>query len=66
MEGTWDADHLFELKQSYELYQIYQGMVEECDKEIENLLQGFVSRIDEDNVGLLRTKKRINKKHVIG
>jgi len=33
LEGTWDADHLFELKQSYELYQIYQGMVEECDKE---------------------------------
>lgn len=65
MEGTWDADHLFELKQSYELYQIYQGMVEECDKEIENLLQGLVSRIDEDNVGLLRTKKRINKKNAV-
>lgn len=65
LEGTWDADHLFELKQSYELYQIYQGMVEECDKEIENLLQGFVSRIDEDNVGLLRTKKRINKKNAV-
>ena len=56
---------MFELKQSYELYQIYQGMVEECDKEIEKLLQGFVSRIDKDKVELLRTKKRINKKNAV-
>jgi len=24
LEGTWDADHLFELKQSHELYEFYQ------------------------------------------
>lgn len=65
LEGTWDADHLFELKQSYELYQVYQGMVEECDKEIEKLLQGFVSRIDKGNVELLRTMKRISKKNAV-
>lgn len=65
LEGTWDADHLFELKQSHELYQVYQGMVEECDKEIENLLQAFVSRIDKDKVELLRTKKRISKKNAV-
>ena len=65
LEGTWDADHLFELKQSYELYQVYQGMVEECDKEIEKLLQGFVSGIDKDKVELLRTKKRISKKNAV-
>ena len=65
LEGTWDADHLFELKQSYELYQIYKDMVAECDKEIENLLQGFVSGIDKDKVELLRTKKRISKKNAV-
>ena len=38
LEGTWDADHLFELKQSHELYEFYQKKVEECDGEIEKLL----------------------------
>ena len=42
LEGTWDADHLFELRQPYKLYQTYQKMVEECDREIEKLLRGFV------------------------
>ena len=65
LEGTWDADHLFELKQSYELYKIYQGMVEECDKEIERLLVGFVSRIDTDKVEMMRAKKRISKKNAV-
>ena len=65
LEGTWDADHLFELRQSYELYKIYQGMVEECDKEIERLLVGFVSRIDTDKVEMMRAKKRISKKNAV-
>jgi hypothetical protein len=65
LEGTWDADHLFELRQSYELYKIYQGMVEECDKEIERLLAGFVSRIDTDKVEMMRAKKRIGKKNAV-
>jgi len=65
LEGTWDADHMFELKQSWELYQVYQDKVEECDREIEKLLKTFVSRIDDDKAELVRTKKRINKKNAV-
>ncbi len=66
LEGTWDADHLFELKQSNELYEFYQKKVSECDIEIEKLLQQFVATIDTDKAGLVRSKKTICKKNAVG
>ena len=66
LEGTWDADHMFELKQSYELYLFYQGKVSECDREIETMLKGFVADIDTDMAKLIRCKKTICKKNDVG
>ena len=37
LEGTWDEDHLFVLRQSRDLYEFYQGMIAQCDAEIEAL-----------------------------
>lgn len=31
LEGTWRPEHLFALKQAFELYQFHQGQVTECD-----------------------------------
>ena len=38
LEGTWDEDHLFELKQAYDLYKYLQTQMTECDHKIEELL----------------------------
>src|SRR5260370_7923879 len=44
MEGTWREEHLFELKQAYELFQSYQQKVSECDQQIAAALQSLPNR----------------------
>ena len=66
LEGTWDTDHLFELKQSYELYEFYQKKVEECDAEIEGMLRRFADRIDKGKAELVRSRKTISSKNAVG
>jgi transposase len=39
LEGTWRAEHLFELQQAYELFGFYQQKVTECDQHIAAALQ---------------------------
>jgi len=39
LEGTWRHEHLFTLKQCYELYNYLQQKIADCDKEIEMVLQ---------------------------
>lgn len=34
LEGTWRAEHLFALKQAYELYQFHHRQISECDQRI--------------------------------
>ncbi len=34
LEGTWRPEHLFEMKQAYELYQFHHKQIEECDARI--------------------------------
>lgn len=64
LEGTWDEDHLFALKQSYEQYKFYQQQLQECDAQIEALMAKYSAKIDEKQVAKLeRSKKRINQKN---
>jgi transposase len=39
LEGTWKAEHLFALRQAYELWQFYQQKIAECDEAIEKVLK---------------------------
>jgi transposase len=39
--GTWRPEHLFELRQSLELYDYYHGQIRDCDREIEEHLKGL-------------------------
>ena len=39
LEGTWQAEHLFALKQSLQLYEFYQQQLAECDRLIEEHLK---------------------------
>ena len=39
LEGTWKAEHLFALRQAYELWQFYQQKIAECDQAIAQVLR---------------------------
>lgn len=46
LEGTWKAEHLFALRQAYELWQFYQKKIAECDEAIEAVLRELVGPED--------------------
>lgn len=39
LTGFWKDNHLFELKQHYEMYLFYQKQIEQCDEQMNSLLQ---------------------------
>jgi transposase len=44
LEGTWRLEHLFALKQAYELYQFHHRQMAECDQRIEAELTKLPNR----------------------
>jgi len=56
--GNWRREHLFTLKQSRELYGIYQQHIVACDQEIEKLLEEFKPRVDPNEKPLPPDHKR--------
>lgn len=44
LTGDWRHEFLIELKHSFELYHVFQIKIEECDKEIERLLQQEIEK----------------------
>lgn len=46
LEGTWKQEHLFALRQAYELWQFYQKKIVECDQAIQEVLQQMVGPED--------------------
>ena len=47
LQGTWRPEHLFELRQAYELYQFHHRQISECDKQVEAELAKFPNRAGE-------------------
>lgn len=66
LEGTWDEDHLFVLRQSRDLYEFYQGMIAQCDAEIEALMKRFPTVVDADLAKFVRSGKKPAKKNAVG
>jgi len=60
LEGNWREDHLFTLKESYELYKTYQQRIVEFDKQIEKQLQQYEAKCNE---GIIEDKKNNSNKH---
>ena len=56
LEGDWREEHLFALRQEFELYQIYREKIAECDRKIEAYLGTFESKVDPDEKPLPRYK----------
>jgi len=46
LRGDWRAEHLFTLRQTYELWQKHQALITQCDEEIAALLKTFDSRAE--------------------
>ena len=58
LEGNWRPEHLFTLRQSRDLYRIYQQQIVNCDLEIEKMLREFEPRTDPAERPLPPDRKR--------
>jgi len=47
LQGTWRPEHLFELRQAYDLYQFHHRQITECDNQIQAELAKFPNRAGE-------------------
>lgn len=66
LEGTWAEDHLFELKQAYDLYNFIQGQICQCDRQIEmHLIRYRANFVQNSNDDIPRCKKKIGKKNAV-
>jgi transposase len=46
LQGEWREEHLFVLRQAWELYVHYQSKLRDCDQQVEQLLARFDSQAD--------------------
>jgi hypothetical protein len=47
LQGTWRPEHLFELRQAYDLYQFHHRQITDCDAQIQAELAKFTNRAGE-------------------
>ena len=59
LEGYWTTEHLFELRQCYQLYSVHRQMIKECDTEIEKQL---IEQIASKNEGIIPDIPKIKRK----
>ena len=50
--GDYRGEHLFVLSQSLQAYRFYQARIEECDREIEPLLEKLAQQIEAASANL--------------
>lgn len=61
LHGHWREDHLFELAQALELYDVYRQKIQDCDARIEQCLGQFPDHSDPDQpLAAKRTKRNPN------
>ena len=61
LTGTWREDHLFVLKQSFEMFVYYSEQIVDCDEEVERTYAG--SRVDNDPGDLPPMSRRKRGSH---
>lgn len=57
LEGTWRPEHLFELRQAYDLYRFYHRQITECDQQVQAELAKLPNRAGE------KTRTQKPRKH---
>ena len=63
LEGNYQEEHLFQLKQSLALYDYHTQTLEECDREIESKYQEFPSQVNPDIQPLPKRKQKKARKN---
>jgi transposase len=67
LEGTWKAEHLFALRQAYELWQFYQKKITECDQAIAEVLKQMTGPEDPNKPAPPATKRGgVNSPQIAG
>jgi transposase len=61
LEGLWKEEHIFELRQSFDLYHFYRAKIKECDQRIEVLL---VQKITTLNLSASKQYVKSNKNNL--
>ena len=57
LKGTWKEEHLFALRQAYELWQFYRAKIVECDRAIQALLEKMTGPEDPNQPVPKKTKR---------
>lgn len=65
LEGTWDDDHMLELRQSYDLYEFIQKQITECEQAIEKILTKYQAKVNTDMAKYVPSMKVVCKKNSI-
>ena len=60
LEGTWRPEHLFELRQAYDLYQFHHRQITECDEQVQTELKQLPNRAGE-KTRTMKPRKRGRK-----
>jgi transposase len=64
LQAVWKEEHVFELAQSYEMYQVYRSKILACDQKIEALLLGKAHEIGEHGPISTQGPVRSNKNNL--
>lgn len=66
LEGTWDPEHLFTLRQAWETYLFLEKQVKECDAQMEIFLDSYEFGVEsQSKVEDVRSNKPVCKKNRI-
>ncbi len=65
LEGNWREEHLFTLKESYEIYKMYQQRIAVCDIEIEKQLQRYEAKCNEGVIEISKKQEEDNGSKII-
>src|SRR5271157_6602608 len=65
LQGTWRPEHIFELRQAYELYQFHHRQITECDQQVQAELAKFPNRAGE-KTRTVKPRKRGRKSNDVG
>lgn len=61
LQGNYKAEHVFELKQSLEAYDFYQGQIQRCDEQIKGIYNAFQPQVDINEKPLPSSRKKRRK-----
>jgi len=63
LEGYWQPEHLFELKQCYEMYKHHQQMIDECDAEIQRTLEQMINLRNEGDIQQIQPSEKRKRQY---